>query len=124
MSSGKKILIIDDEKTICETLHDFLEDEGYVPFVACDGSEGLDVLARESGIELIITDIMMPKKEGISTIRQVRQDYPSVKIIAMSGAAYYTNYLETAKFFGVNHILSKPVHLAELCKLVKEMLAE
>jgi CheY-like chemotaxis protein len=124
VNKAKKILVIDDEKIICETLHDYLEDEGYTTLTAYDGVEGLEIVRREKDIDLIVTDIMMPKKEGISTIRTVRQEFPHIKIIAMSGAANYSNYLETAQFFGVEHVLSKPVNMADLCKIIKNLIEE
>jgi CheY-like chemotaxis protein len=121
MDKAKKILVVDDEESICETLHDYLEDEGYITLTAPDGQAGLEIVRRDQDIDLVVTDIMMPKKEGIATIRALRQEFPQVKIIAMSGAANYSNYLETAQFFGVEKVLSKPVDMAELCAIIKKM---
>jgi DNA-binding response OmpR family regulator len=122
MSDKKRILIIDDERLICSTLSDYLEDEGYETTCASNGDEGLAMLESDHGFNLVITDIMMPKKEGISTIRQTKLKYPQMKIIAISGALYQNNYLETATFFGADQVFAKPVDILELCLAVQKLL--
>ena len=79
-----RILIIDDERQIRELLRDILEDAGYDVAEAADGQEAIKIQRGEPA-DLIITDLIMPEKEGIETIRELKQSYPDVRIIAMSG---------------------------------------
>ena len=79
-----KILVIDDDKNIRSLLRDFLERDGYEVMEAENGKVGLK-LFRENGADLVITDLIMPEKEGIETIRELRRDFSDVKIIAISG---------------------------------------
>jgi len=79
-----QILIIDDEATIRDLLVKILEREGYKTITAADGKEGIRIF-RENPADLIITDLIMPEKEGIETIMELRRDFRDVKVIAMSG---------------------------------------
>lgn len=80
---------------------------------------------REHGFDLIITDLVMPKQEGIETIRLLRRDHPEVevKVIAMSGA-FGGDYLRIAQYLGASKTLAKPVHADALLRTVEEALAE
>jgi two-component system chemotaxis response regulator CheY len=122
--ASKKILVIDDDSHIRETLTDFLENEGFDLILASDGEEGLEMLEKHGDIQLMITDIMMPKKEGISTIMEVKRTFPHIKIIAMSGADKNTNYLKTAQDFGAKYVISKPFDLDVLKKLIEKVFNE
>ena len=79
-----RILIIDDEPTILLMLKKMLERSGYVVDMAINGKEGMELFAKFPA-DLIITDIVMPEKEGLETIREIKKDHPHVKIIAISG---------------------------------------
>ena len=95
------ILIIDDEPQIRMMLKMMLESEGYTVAEACDGNEGIQ-RHKETPADLIITDIIMPGKEGIETIIALRKNDPSIKIIAMSGGGRNNpeGYLKSAKLLG------------------------
>ena len=82
----KRILVIDDERQICEMLRKKLESVGYAVAEAPNGKVGLK-LHKENLFDLIITDIFMPEKEGLETIRELKQDFPQLKIIAITGAS-------------------------------------
>ena len=79
-----RILIIDNDVQILNMLRQTLEREGYDVLKASNGKQGIR-LHREEPVDLIITDIIMPEKEGIETILELKRDYPDVKIIAISG---------------------------------------
>ena len=79
-----RILVIDDDDQILRTLHQVLEMEGHEVVDASNGKEGIK-LFRENGADLIITDIVMPEKEGLETIMELRRDFPDIKVIAISG---------------------------------------
>lgn len=120
-----RILIIDDEHNILLMLKKMLERAGYEIDLASNGEEGLR-LFRNTPSDLVITDIIMPEKEGLETIREMRKMQPKTKIIAMSGGGKISadNYLETAKIFGASRIIEKPFTQQAMVSTVKELLEE
>ena len=118
-----RILIIDDESVIQDLLVDMLEREGYETITASDGKEGMRIY-RENPTDLIITDLIMPKKEGIETIMELRRDFRDVKVIAMSGGGMNDSdtYLQIAKTIGVEKTLAKPFNRKELLRAVQELI--
>ncbi len=122
---GKAILVIDDEELIRLQVCTALKQDGYVVHQAANGNEGLTCIAL-SVPDLVITDILMPDKEGIETILDLRRHYPSIRIIAISGGGRTGNkdFLRTAKHLGADRTLAKPFALGELLKVVREVLAD
>ena len=118
-----RILIIDDEAMIRNLIVKILEREGYETITASDGKEGIKS-HRENPADLIITDLIMPEKEGIETIMELRRDFPDVKIIAMSGGGNIDpeTYLRIAKTMGAIKTLAKPFNRKELLKTIQELL--
>lgn len=121
----KNILVIDDEQLIRLQIRSALELEGYIVHEAANGNEGLARIA-EAAPDVVITDILMPDKEGIETILELRRTHPKIRIIAISGGGRTGNkdFLRTAKHLGADRTLAKPFGLAELLRLVREVLAE
>jgi CheY-like chemotaxis protein len=103
------ILIIDDDDLLRTMLRLTLEEFGHTVTEARNGLEGLRLFQREPA-DLVITDLIMPEKEGIETIMELRKKYPGVKIIAMSGGGRVTaaSHLRAARQLGANHVLTKP----------------
>ncbi len=120
-----RILVIDDDEQVRDMLYESLTREGYDVLRASNGEEGLS-LYREEPFDLIITDLIMPKKEGIETIIELRQDFPDVKIIAISGGGHIgiKDYLHMAKIFGVQHTFAKPVAREQLLDAIRELIKE
>ena len=118
-----RILIIDDEPIIRDVLIETLEREGYETVAASDGNDGIKI-HQENPADLIITDLIMPEKEGIETIMELRRDSQDVKIIAMSGGGKIdpNTYLQIAKTVGAVKTLAKPIRIEELLKTVQEVL--
>ncbi|MGA8180856.1 MAG: response regulator [Desulfobacterales bacterium] len=118
-----RILIIDDEAIIRDLLKKILEREGYEIVTAFNGEEGLKI-HRENPADLIITDLIMPGKEGIETIMELRRDFKDVKIIAMSGGGRIDpgTYLQMAKTLGAIKTIAKPFDRKELLKTIQELL--
>jgi CheY-like chemotaxis protein len=104
-----KILVIDDDVVVRETLMLILEDKGYEVVSAEDGERGLSVFRSEAP-DLVITDIIMPEKEGIQTIREIRALRPLAKIVAISGGGRIgnTDFLRIAQQLGAVDVISKP----------------
>lgn len=121
----QRILIIDDEPHILLMLKKMLERVGYETDLASNGVEGLQLFHRNP-VNLVITDIIMPEKEGLETIREMKKSHPELRIIAMSGGGKISaeNYLETAKIFGATRIIEKPFTQQEMVSAVQELLPE
>lgn len=120
----KSILVIDDEELLVRMVKTMLEREGYRVLVAPNGKHGLK-LFREESIDLVITDIFMPEKEGLETIRELRREFPGIKIIAMSGGmarAEGFSALPLAEKLGANHTLLKPFERTQLLSMVSACL--
>ncbi|MES0446525.1 MAG: PAS domain S-box protein [Desulfobacterales bacterium] len=116
------ILLIDDDAQIRTMLRQILETEGYEVVDASNGKEGIR-LYREDPADLVITDIIMPEKEGIEMIMELKKDFPDVKIIAISagGQIDAEKYLRTAKMLGAKFTFAKPFERKELLDAVKEI---
>jgi two-component system, chemotaxis family, chemotaxis protein CheY len=113
------ILVIDDKATMRELVRRMLERAGHAVVDAEDGEAGMAAFGRHRP-DIVITDLIMPKKEGIETIRQVRHLQPSAKVIAMSGGDEVN--LHSAKKLGADEILAKPFEMAVLLEMVNRLL--
>jgi CheY-like chemotaxis protein len=118
-----RILVIDDEELVRFTIKKALEKAGHEVVEAVNGNDGIEVY-KNSPVDLIITDIIMPQKEGVETIVELRRDDPDVKIIAISGGGRTgnTDYLQLARDFGARHVLRKPFGRQELLVAVQDVL--
>jgi YesN/AraC family two-component response regulator len=119
----KRILIIDDDFHVRDMLERLLRKAGYDAQLAENGVEAMK-MHRENPMDLVITDIIMPEKEGLEIINEFRRDYPSVKLIAISGGGRIgpTNYLKMAKLLGAGRTFAKPMDTSKLLSAIKELL--
>jgi YesN/AraC family two-component response regulator len=119
-----KILVIDDEEMILETVRQILEKDAHEVSLAGNGREGMQYLSAND-TDIVITDIIMPEKEGLETILEIKTRYPDIKIIAMSGGGRIqsSEYLRAAEVFGVNAVLRKPFRAASLAEAVDTCLS-
>ena len=117
------ILIIDDEPQIRSMLKLMLERDGYEVAEAPDGIEGIRIY-RQNPADLIITDLIMPNKDGIGVIIDLKKEFPNVKIIAMSGGGLNKpeGYLKGAKKLGAACTLTKPIDRHEMLRAIKNVL--
>jgi len=120
-----RILVIDDDPFIRDVLKQTLERSRHNVVLAGDGEQGLQ-LFRENNFDLVITDLIMPKKEGIETIVELRKISPSARIIAISGGYRLPaeNYLKIATTLGVDGTLIKPFEKADLISAVDDVLCQ
>jgi CheY-like chemotaxis protein len=120
-----RILVVDDEEKVRLILRTTLSGAGYQVEEAPNGKVALE-LYRQDPADLVITDIIMPEKEGLETILELRRDFPEARIIAMSGSglAAPDSYLDSARRFGARHTFVKPVDEEALLEAVAEMLSE
>jgi CheY-like chemotaxis protein len=119
-----KILIIDDDAIVRQTLTKILGDAGYEVATAEDGLRGMAMFRSEQP-DLVITDIIMPEQEGIQTIGEIRAAKPDAKIIAISGGGRIgnTDFLKIAQALGAMAVIPKPFDPDELLALVENCLA-
>jgi DNA-binding response OmpR family regulator len=109
------ILLVEDDLQLRSMLRIVLDRAGHVVQEAGNGKEAI-ALYSKSPADLIVTDLVMPDKEGLETIREFRRSYPDVKIIAMSGGGRTgaENYLDLAKKLGADYTLTKPFSNKEI----------
>jgi CheY-like chemotaxis protein len=122
-----KTLIIDDDNEFRAMLREMLEKAGYNNVKEAENGNIGVKLFSEDPFDLVITDIIMPDKEGIETIMELRKDCPSLKIIAMSGGAAIgdsRSYLSLAGHLGADRMLEKPFKRSELINTIQELLSE
>ena len=114
-----RILVIDDDSAARDTIVQVLEDGGYQVTSAEDGRVGLASFRREPP-DLVITDIIMPEKEGIQTITEMRGERPGTKIIAISGGGRIgnTDFLRIARHLGAMDVIPKPFDPDDLLSCV------
>lgn len=120
----KKILVIDDEDAVRSFLTTVLEREGFFVITAGDGREGMKKIGSEP-VDLVITDLIMPEKEGMEIIMEVKKIYPHIPVIAISGGGRNSpeSYLNTAKLLGAKAILEKPFHKEKLLSTIQAVLS-
>ena len=116
-----RIVIIDDEPVLRLTFRVMLEDEGHEVWDAENGRVGL-AICRQCKPDLVLTDMIMPEQEGTETLRQLRQEFPALPVIAMSGAAptrpeHCPQDQKNLRF------VMKPLDKPTLTRLIKEMLS-
>ncbi|MGE5419452.1 MAG: response regulator [Chloroflexota bacterium] len=120
-----KILVFDDEPSILLMIKKMLEKAGHEVEIALNGKEGM-ALFEKNRPDLLITDIIMPEKEGLETIFELRRQYPDLKIIAISGGGRIgpDGYLPGAKLLGANAIFTKPLIPKEFLQAVSDLLGK
>jgi DNA-binding response OmpR family regulator len=119
-----RILIIDDNPEVLSAVHRVLSAAGHAVSDAPRSADGIR-MHRENPFDLILTDIVMPEKEGISTIIDLRREYPRLRIIAMSGGGDFEPYgiLDIARRVGADRTIPKPFSRVELLEAVNDVLA-
>jgi CheY-like chemotaxis protein len=116
-----KILVVDDETVMRETIARFLRKAGYVVETAKDGSQCLEMY-RAAPADLVLMDLFMPNKEGLETITELRREFPSAAVIAMSGHELVGSMLRAATVLGAIKTIEKPFTPEALLALVAQEL--
>jgi CheY-like chemotaxis protein len=127
------ILIIDDDEDIRDAMQLILEGAGHEVRIASNGNEAIE-LQRSEPADLIITDIIMPEKDGVNTIKEIRQEFPGIRVIAISGgggldlltykpeAITTSAYLSAAEKAGADLIFTKPFERKDIIQAVDDLL--
>ncbi len=117
----RSILVVDDEAAVRHILKRKLEDHGYSVHEAGDGNAAIAALQTHE-FDLVITDIVMPERDGIETICYIRKEQPRVKVIAISAPSNKL-FLESACGLGASCAFEKPLSLADLAHAVDDLLS-
>jgi CheY-like chemotaxis protein len=115
-----RILVVDDHLDFRDAVEALLKHAGHEVSVAKDGKDALNVF-RRTPADLVLCDLLMPERDGLEAILDLCREFPTVKIIAMTGAAMYgsKDILAAAKYFGAIEVMSKPLEPADLLRAVK-----
>ena len=119
----KTILVIEDDLELQEFVKEFLEESGYRILLANNGNEGLEMIENNQ-LDLILTDLLMPEKDGVRVISDVKAHHPEIPIIAMSGgqSVFSPVFLEAAGTLGATKTLNKPFRNEELLQTIQDCL--
>ena len=114
-----KILFVDDEKPFVETMMKRLRKREMDVMPAYDGQEALQFLEQNSGIEVVILDIKMPKMDGMTALKEIKSKYPLIEVIMLTGHATVETGIEGMKM-GAFDYLMKPCEMDQLIAKVNE----
>ena len=120
VSHGSTILVADDDAALRASLVRLLSENGHVVIEAANGQEAIDRI-RAGGVDLLITDLVMPVKEGIETIQELHFSHPQLPIVAISSGFQWT-YLKAARMLGASATLAKPIEPEQLLTTIRELL--
>ena len=126
---GTKILVVDDDRNICELLKLYLENDGYTVFVANDGQEAVEIFGKSAldYFGVIYMDVMMPRMNGLDAARTIREmkrrDARRVPIIAMSANAFAEDIINS-RLAGMNVHLAKPLDAEKMIVALKQCMAD
>jgi DNA-binding response OmpR family regulator len=123
MDGQPLICVIDDDESVRQTVSRILSGAGYAVVSAADGAKGLEAVERSSPA-MIITDIVMPNREGIETILEAKKRFPGIPILAISGGGRTgpQDFLDLARKLGADDCLAKPFRPNELLDRVTSFL--
>jgi CheY-like chemotaxis protein len=118
-----RIILVDDDDQLRTVLALVLERAGHTVTAVPDGARGLAAY-RAAPADLVVTDLVMPEKEGIETIVELRAEFPDVRVIAISGGGRHlgTDYLQLASRLGAKRMLSKPFTNQEILTAIDDVL--
>jgi CheY-like chemotaxis protein len=116
----RRVLVIDDDAAVRAVVSETLGGAGFDVLPAADGEAGLQ-LVESHQVDLVITDLVVPEHEGLKTVKMLRERFPEVRVIAMSGA-FEGEYLKAAARMGAQATFLKPVDTGRLLAAVREML--
>lgn len=116
--AGKKILVVDDEKRVTETLEGFFKAKGYEMFTALSGDEAVQIVKKEP-IEMVLLDMKMPGLNGMEVLKIIKEQYPKTKVIVVTA---YNDYKDKAGQLGADGFITKPFGMQYLSNKILEIL--
>ena len=121
-SRGKRILLVDDDQEIVESMRTVLETRGYEILVARDGNQGL-VMAEHEDPDLVVLDMMMPKRSGFLVLEKLRRSRPDPMRVIMITANEGSRHKAYAEMLGVDDYIRKPFAMDRLLESVDRLLS-
>lgn len=120
------ILVIDDDHAVRKTICDNLLECGYDVYEAENGEQGLKVIQSGTIPKIVITDIIMPEKEGLETIMELKKTHPGIRLIAISGGGRTksNDFLHLASVLGAHATLPKPLDMNRLEETIRMLITE
>jgi len=117
------ILVIDDNIDFSAILRAHLTAAGHQPVVVQAARDGI-ALIEQGGVDLVLTDILMPDVDGIEVLRSVKRRWPGLPVVAMSGGGQIgaNDLLDMIGHLGADHVLQKPVRRADLLAVINTLL--
>lgn len=115
----RSVLVVDDEPQVRFVIRSKLEQHGFDVHEAANGEEAVRLLEREP-VDVVVTDILMPERDGLETIQHVQKTCPGVGIVAISATGNDV-YLRCARAFGAARVVTKPLRLDELARIVEDL---
>lgn len=122
MADKSRVLVVDDEDALRTVLSSELMSVGYEVSSASDGEEAIG-LVQNKKFDLVLLDIRMPKVDGFEVLKFIKKDYPTVKVIMLTGFADLKNAIESKKH-GAEDFVSKPYDLVDLLTTIERVLSE
>jgi CheY-like chemotaxis protein len=117
-----RVLVVDDEQLIAESLRDILTRAGFDTVFALSGTEAIE-LAEQLCPDIVISDVIMPEFDGVQTAIEIRRSCPDARILLFSGQAATSDILERARAEGHNfELLPKPIHPARLLAAIRKLM--
>jgi CheY-like chemotaxis protein len=118
-----RILVVEDDGQVRKMVCKVLGNQGYDFVEAANGKEVFKILKNKVNIKIVVADIIMPEKDGLEIIQELKRDYPDIKILAISGGGKISaqNYLVLAQKVGADLILKKPFNKQELLDAIKKL---
>jgi DNA-binding response OmpR family regulator len=121
-STGKRVLLVDDDPEIIDAIRYALESKGYQIFIARDGNQGLAMAEREDP-DLVILDMMMPKRSGFLVLEKLRRTRTAPARVIMITANEGARHKAYAEMLGVDDYIRKPFAMDKLINAVERLLA-
>jgi DNA-binding response OmpR family regulator len=121
-ASGKRILLVDDDPEIIDSMRAVLESRGYQILVARDGNQGL-AMAEGDGPDLVVLDMMMPKRSGFLVLEKLRRSSPNPVRVIMITANEGSRHKAYAEMLGVDDYIRKPFAMDRLLDSVDRLLS-
>jgi DNA-binding response OmpR family regulator len=119
MQNPTHVLIVDDDEILRASIVDLLTDAGYMTYEAGNGKDALEVLARESAIDVVLSDVKMPGMDGPELLRQIRRQHPEVAVIMLTGYGTIDSAVEAMRDGALNYLL-KPTNKRQLLEALQE----
>lgn len=120
-----QILVVDDDPGVRSLIEQCMIRFGHDVDTAVDGFDAVEKMAS-AAYDLVMTDVVMPEMDGVKLIAHIRETYPALRVVAISGGGGDMSlapvWLERARKAGASRVLLKPFHAEDLCELTDELL--